>query len=77
MTGATCAPLSPTPRNSRVARFGPQCSAHIYTITTEHVEGVDEISADYDLRVVGRLANLFGRYGPFATDAERTQYVEN
>lgn len=59
-----------------LVRFGASCSARIQATTTEAIEGVDDISADYDLRVVGRLAKLFGRYGPFATDEERARYVD-
>jgi hypothetical protein len=58
-------------------RFGAQCGVHVTTQTTTPVDGVDEISGDYELRVVGRVADAFGRYGPFADDAERAMYIEN
>lgn len=58
-------------------RFGPQCGVYVTTKTTTPVEGVDEISADYELRVVGRVADTWGRYGPFENDAERSIYIDN
>lgn len=59
-----------------LTRFGAGCSAYVKVESVEPVEGVDEISADYDLRVVGRLADAWGRYGPFASDEERDMYVK-
>ncbi|CAK9782070.1 unnamed protein product [Cutaneotrichosporon oleaginosum] len=57
-------------------RFGA-CPVHVRTQTTVPVDGVEEISADYEMRVVGRIADAFGRYGPFGSDAERSMYIDN
>ncbi|BEI87104.1 hypothetical protein CcaverHIS002_0704500 [Cutaneotrichosporon cavernicola] len=67
----------PAQLKSSLLRFGPGCTVHVKTQTTTLVDGVDDISADYEMRVVGRIADAFGRYGPFGSDAQRSMYIDN